>query len=444
MLTAAKTRASAGNGASPDRSDRSAPARRAARRVLAPAGLLRAAACWAVLLLSVATLSQADPGVTATEIKIGNTVPLSGPASATGAIATGFAVYFKKINDAGGVNGRTIDFMSYDDGYSPPRTYELARRLIEQDHVLALVGTAGTPTNTAIWRYMNEKRVPQLFIMSGASKFNDPKGHPWTMPWLPSYEAEAAVYARYIVERLPKARIGILYQNDDFGKEYLRGFYKGLGPSGRKLVVLEQSYETTDPTVDSQVVNLKNSGADVFLDVTVPKFAAQAIKKAYALGWRPLHFLSFISASIGSVLKPAGLDVSKDIVTVQFLKDPADPRYENDADEGEYLAAMRRYAPRHNPYDPFVLWGYSAAAAFTDALRRCGADVSRGSLMRKAASLHNVRVPMLLPGIVVDTSAQDFQPIRRLHLARFDGARWVLFGELYDTAGPRGALKPNR
>jgi len=398
------------------------------------AGTLRAAACGALLLLWTAAAAHAESGVTATEIKIGNTAPLSGPASATGALATGFAVYFKKLNDAGGVNGRLIRFISYDDGYSPPRTYELTRRLVEQDHVLAIVGTAGTPTNTAIWRYMNDKQVPQLFIMTGAGKFNDPKGHPWTMPWLPSYEAEAAVYARYIVEHVPKAKIGILYQNDDFGKEYLRGFYKGLGFSGRKLVVREQSYETTDPTIDSQIVNLKNSGANVFIDVTVPKFATQAIKKAHALGWHPLHFLSYISASIGSVLKPAGLDVSKDIVTVQFLKDPADPRYANDVDEREYLAAMKRYAPQHSPYDPFVLWGYSAAFAFADAVRRCGVDVSREGLMRNAASLHDVSVPMLLPGITVVTSAQNFQPIHQLHLARFDGERWVLLGELYDTA----------
>ncbi len=435
---AAETRVGAGNSVSPERFRLRAQGLLPIGRVT-PARSVLLLLCWVILGSLLADVVHADDGLSANEIKVGNTAPLSGPASATGALATGFAVYFKEINHAGGVNGRVINFMSYDDGYSPPRTYELVRRLVERDHVLALVGTAGTPTNTAIWRYANEKRVPQLFIMSGASKFNDPKGHPWTMPWLPSYEAEAIVYARHIVEHVPGARVGILYQNDDFGKEYLRGLYKGLGPEGRKLVVLEQSYETTDPTVDSQIVNLKNSNANVFVDATVPKFATQAIRKAHALGWHPLHFLSFISASIGSVLKPAGLDVSKGIVTVQFLKDPADPRYRNDADERDYLAAMKSYAPLHNPYDPFVLWGYSAAAAFIDALRECGSEVSRENLMRKATSLRDVKIPMLLPGIVVNTTAQDFAPISQLHLARFDGQRWVMLGELYDTLGNSSA-----
>jgi branched-chain amino acid transport system substrate-binding protein len=388
----------------------------------------------AVLCLGVAASAQ-DVGVTATEIKIGNAEPYSGSASAYGAVGTGIDAYFKKINDQGGIGGRKINFISYDSAYSPPRMFEVTRRLVEQDHVLAMVGSIGTPTNTAIWKYMNSQKVPQLFVVTGATKWGDPKGHPWTMGWLPTYQSEGRVYAQYVLDNMPNAKIGILYQNDDYGKDYVVGFKDILAAAGRSnLIVKEQTYETTDPTIDSQVINLKNSGANVFLDVTIPKYASQAIKKAYEIGWHPLHFLNSVSNSVSVVLKPAGIEASKGLLTIEFVIDPSDPRYANDPGFKEYVADLQKYQPHANPYDQFNVWGYSVAQTFAQVLKQCGNDLSRENVMRQAANLKDLHLPLLLPGITINTSPTDFYPIKQVYLAKFDGTRWVLMGKLYDTA----------
>jgi len=377
---------------------------------------------------------SADPGVTATEIKIGNTAPYSGPASATGTIFRALAAYFEMVNDRGGINGRKVNFISYDDGYSPPRTVEMTRRLVERDKVLFIAASAGTPTSTAVWKYLNDRHIPQLFLISGASKWGDPKGHPWTMGWMPTYRSEAEIYARYIRENVPNARIGILYQNDDFGKDHLAGFKQGLGPDGQKLIVLELTYEVTDATIDSQIVRLKQAGANVFLDVTTPKFAAQAIKKAYAIDWHPLHFLDSLAASLGSTFKPAGLEAAKGIISIQFVKDPSDPRWHDDPGYKEWLSFMHRYYPSGSTVDQYNVWGYSVGQTLAYVLERCGNDLSRVNVMRQAANIKGLKLPMLLPGITINTSPNDFYPIKQMQLARFNGERWVLFGKLYDTS----------
>ncbi len=374
-----------------------------------------------------------EVGVTSTEIKIGNTAPYSGPASAYGTILRAAAAYFNMINDQGGINGRKIVFISYDDGLSPPRTFEMTRRLVEQDHVLLDYGALGTPTNSAIWAYMNAHKVPQLFIFSGASKWGDPKRHPWTMGWQPTYSSEGRVYAQYILKHVPNAKIGILYQNDDYGKDYVNGFKKGLGAQGRKLIVMEQTYEVTDPTVDSQVVNLKNSGANVFLNLTTPKFASQAIRKAYQIGWHPLQFLNNVSASASAVLKPAGLEASKGLITAGFLKDASDPTWKDDAETKEYLGFMKKYYPAGNPDDPFNVAGYASAATMVWVLEHAGNDLSRKHIMEVASNIPGIRVPMLLPGMVVLTTPTNWYPVAQAQLARFDGHRWVLFGKPYDA-----------
>jgi branched-chain amino acid transport system substrate-binding protein len=401
------------------------------RRTILGSGLL---SLLALLCLNTTTSAQ-DVGVTATEVKIGNAEPYSGSASAYGACGTGLSAYFKKINDQGGINGRKINFITYDSAYSPPRMVEVTRRLVEQDHVLAMVGSIGTPTNTAIWKYMNTQQVPQLFVLTGATKWGDPKGHPWTMGWLPTYQSEGRVYAQYVLDNVPNAKIGILYQNDDYGKDYVVGFKDVLAAAGRSnLIVKEQTYETTDPTIDSQIVNLKNSGANVFLDITIPKYASQAIKKAYEIGWHPLHFLNSVSNSANVVLKPAGIEASKGLITIEYVIDPADPRYANDPGFKEYAATIQKYEPRGNPYDQLVVWGYSVAQTFAQVLKQCGNDVTRKNLMRQAANLHDLHLPLLLPGITINTSPTDFYPIKQVYLAKFDGTRWVLFGHLYDTS----------
>ncbi len=383
------------------------------------------------------SLGHAEEGVTATEIKIGNTAPYSGPASAYGTILRAAGAYFRKVNDEGGINGRKIVFISYDDGYSPPKTYEMTRKLVEQDHVLLDFGPLGTPCNSAIWKYMNDHKVPQLFVYTGASKWGDPKGHPWTMGWQPTYHAEGFIWARYILDNIPNAKIGILYQNDDYGKDYLSGVLDGLGNKARDLIVKQQTYEVTDATVDSQIVNLKNSGANVFINITTPKFAAMAIRKAYEIGWRPTQFLNFVSASISSVLKPAGLEASKGIISAVFLKDPSDPRWANDPATKEYIAFMRKYYPEGDPYDIFNVSGYSCAQTMVQVLKQCGNDLSRANVMRQAANLRNLQLPMLLPGIVINTSPTDYYPIEQMQLGRFDGQRYELFGPIY-TAVSRG------
>lgn len=371
-----------------------------------------------------------DPGASDTEIKIGNTNPYSGPASAYGTIGRAIEAYFKKINDEGGINGRKIVFISYDDGYSPPKTVEQVRRLVEQDEVLFLFQTLGTPTNTAIWKYVNQKKIPHIFVATGATKWGDPEGHPWTMGWQPNYQTEGKIYAAYILKHLPNAKIGILYQNDDYGKDYVKGLKDGLGDKAKTMIVSEQTYEVTDPTVESQIVNLKSSGADVFFNVTTPKFAAQAIKKVADIGWKPTHFLNNVSVSVEAVLKPAGLEASKGIISAFYLKDPDDPQWKDDPGRLEWLEWMQKYYPEGNVHDSFNVYAYSVAQTLVHVLKQAGDDLTRENIMRQAANIKDLELPMLLPGIKINTSPTDFYPIEQLQLAKFDGERWVLFGEV--------------
>ncbi len=386
----------------------------------------------AALAAAGGATAQTMVGVTATEIKIGNTNPYSGPASAYGTIGKALGAYIKKVNDEGGINGRKINYITYDDGYSPPKTVEMVRRLVEQDQVAFVFQTLGTPTNTAIHKYMNQQKVPHLFVATGATKWNDPKNFPWTMGWQPNYQAEGQIYAKYVLKNVPDAKVGILYQNDDYGKDYVKGFKDGLGDAGKKTIVSEQSYETTDPTIDSQILNLKSSGANVFFNVTIPKFAVQAIKKAHDIGWKPLHLLNSVSSSVGVVLKPAGLEASKGLLTTYYIQDPTDPQWKNGQGYKDWLAFMKKYYPEGSIEDAFNVYGYSVAQTLVHVLKQCGNDLSRENIMRQAASIKDLTVPMLLPGIKINTSPTDFAPIEQEQLAKFDGERWALFGEIYD------------
>jgi branched-chain amino acid transport system substrate-binding protein len=374
-----------------------------------------------------------NPGASDTEIKIGNTNPYSGPASAYGMIGKTIAAYFNKVNAEGGINGRKITFISYDDGYSPPKTVEQARKLVESDEVLLIFQSLGTANNTAIQRYMNTKKVPQLFIATGATKFGDPQNFPWTMGWLPSYQDEARVYAKYLIEHHPNGKIGVLYQNDDLGKDYLRGMRDGLG--GKIPIVSEQAYEATDPTVSSQIISLQGSGADIFFDVTTPKFAAQAISKVADLGWKPVHLLSLVSNSVGAVFKPAGFENSKGVLTAAYLKDPTDPTWKSDSGFIEWSAFMDKYFPEGDRASSFTVYGYSAAQTLVQVLRQCGDDLSRENVMRQAANLSQLELPMLLPGITVNTGPKDYFPIKQLQMQRFNGTTLELFGPVISGEG---------
>jgi len=389
---------------------------------------LAAAAC----LLSIAGTALAQkkygPGVTDSEIKIGSTNPYSGPASAYGTIGRAEAAYFKMINDQGGINGRKINFISLDDGYSPPRTVEQIRKLVEVEQVLLLAGTLGTPTNTAIHKYVNAKKVPHIFVNTGAVKWGDPKNFPWTMGFNLNYGAEGDIYANYLLKNKPDAKIGILYQNDDYGKDYVKGLKDGLGDKAKKMIVAEVSYEVTDPTVDSQIVTLQASGADTFYNVTTPKFAAQAIRKAYDIGWRPLHILNNVSASVGAVLTPAGLDKSVGLITALYLVDPADPQFQNDPAFKEYQAWFEKYYPQGDIRDVFNVSGYLIARGVVQVLKACGDDLSRENVMKQMTSIRDLQMPMMLPGIQWNTSPTDFFLIESGQLARFDGKEWKLFG----------------
>jgi branched-chain amino acid transport system substrate-binding protein len=384
------------------------------------------------LVPAAAVTAQTVVGVTATEIKIGNTNPYSGNASAYGTIGKTIAAYFKKVNDEGGVNGRKINFISYDDGYSPPKTVEMIRKLVEQDQVALLFQTLGTPPNSAIHKYVNQQKVPHLFVATGATKWNDPKNFPWTMGYQPNYQTEGRVYAAYALSHVKDAKIGILYQNDDYGKDYLKGFEDGLGEA-KKQIVLKQTYEVTDPTIDSQIVNLKNSGANVFFNITIPKYAVQAIKKAHEIGWKPLHFLNNVSSSLGTVLKPAGLDASKDLITALYMKEITDPQWRNDKGFTEWVAFMKKYYPDGALDDQSNAFGYNVAILMTQVLKQCGNDFSRENIMKQAASVKNFELPLLLPGIKVNTSPTDFAPIEQEQLAKFDGEKWALFGEVIEA-----------
>jgi branched-chain amino acid transport system substrate-binding protein len=369
-----------------------------------------------------AGVAFAQPGVTATEIKVGNTNPYSGPLSAYGTIGKALGAYFKKINDEGGVNGRKINFISYDDQYSPPKTVEMTRKLVEQDQVAIIFQPLGTPTNSAIWKYLNDQKVPQLFVATGATKFGDPQGHPWTMGWQPTYQTEGQIYAQYVLKNVPDARIGVLYQNKD-----------GLAAAAR-MIVLEQSYEVTDPTVDSQVVNLKNSGANVFFNSTAPKFASQAIRKAHDLGWKPVQILSSVSASVQSVLKPAGVEAAKGILSAQYLKDVTDPQWKNDPGFKGWVEFMQKYYPAGSLEDGFNAYGYTVAQTLVHVLKQCGNDLSRANVMKQAASIKDLSLPMLLPAIRINTGPTDFFPVEQMQLGRFDGEHWALFGEIFDAS----------
>jgi branched-chain amino acid transport system substrate-binding protein len=376
-----------------------------------------------------AASAQTVVGVTATEIKIGHTNPYSGNASAYGTIGKSIAAYFKKVNDEGGVAGRKINFISYDDGYSPPKTVEMVRKLVEQDQVALLFQTLGTPSNSAIHKYMNQQKVPHLFVATGATKWNDPQNFPWTMGYQPNYQTEGRVYAAYALSHVKDAKIAILYQNDDYGKDYLKGFEDGLGEA-KKLIVMKQTYEVTDPTIDSQIVNLKNSGANVFFNITTPKFAAQAIKKAHEIGWKPLHFLNNVSSSLGTVLKPAGLDASRGLITALYMKEITDPQWKNDKGFQDWVTFMKKYYPEGALDDQSNAFGYNVAILMTQVLKQCGNDFSRENIMKQAANIKDFELPLLLPGIKVNTGPTDFAPIEEEQLAKFDGERWALFGEV--------------
>jgi branched-chain amino acid transport system substrate-binding protein len=398
-----------------------------------PALHLRLAAFSAavVLLSASSALAQKkyDTGATDTEIKIGNIMPYSGPASAYGVIGSTEAAYFKKINAEGGINGRKINYISYDDAYSPPKTVEQARKLVESDEVLFIFNPLGTPPNTAIQKYMNSKKVPQLFVATGATKWNDPKDNPWTMGWQPNYQSESRIYAKYILKEKPDAKIAVLYQNDDYGKDYLKGLKDGLGAKA-SMIIVEESYETSEPSIDGHIVKLKSLNADVFFNVTTPKFAAQAIKKMSEIGWKPLHFLNNVSASIGSVMKPAGFENSQDIISSNYLKDTSDPQWKDDAGMKAFDEFLVKYFPEGNRVDGSVMYAYTVAQGIVHVLKACGDNLTRENVMKQAASIKDLQLGGILPGIKVNTSATDFAPIAQLQLMKFKGDKWDLFGEI--------------
>ena len=371
-----------------------------------------------------------DDGATDTEIKIGNTYAYSGNLSAYGVIGKTIDAYFKKVNDDGGINGRKINFISYDDGFSPPKTVEMVRKLVEEDKVLFVFNTLGTAPNTAIQKYLNAKKVPQLFVATGASKWGKPKENPWTMGWQPDYVTEAIIHAKHILANVKDPKIAVLMQNDDYGKDYFNGFKEGLGKDNEKLIVQVSTYEATDPTIDSQMIQLKNSGANALFNITTPKFAAQAIKKAAEIGWKPAHYLNSVSASIGAVLRPAGIEASQGIITTLYRKDATDPAWATSPDIVAWKAFMAKYMPQGDIKDDGYNYGYAVSSTLHEVLKRSGDDLTRANIMKQAASLQGLEVPMLLPGIKINTSATDFYPIQSERLARFKGESWELFGEV--------------
>jgi branched-chain amino acid transport system substrate-binding protein len=377
---------------------------------------------------------QYGPGVTDAEIKIGNTGPYSGPLSNASPIPISMAAYFRMINDSGGVNGRKINFLSYDDGYSPPKTVEMTRKLVESDQVLLIAGGLGTPTNSAIWHYMNRNKVPQLFVNTGATKWNDPKGHPWTMGFQVSYQMEGRIYAAYIEKHKPHGKIGVLYQNDDSGKDYLKGVVDGLGAKAASMIKVKTSYEPTDPTIDSQIVAMPAAGCDVFINLAIPKFAAQAIRKAAEIEWKPLHILIGIASSVGVALKPAGLENAVGIISDNSFKDPTDPEWRNDAGYNWWVSFMDKYYPGGDRADLGTVYGPSVAATTVQVLKQCGNELTRENVMRQAANLRSFNLPMLLPGITINTGPDDFAPIKQVQMKRFDGERFRPFGPILGGA----------
>ena len=393
---------------------------------------------WMLLLAGVAIYAtpaaaqkKYDVGASDTEIKIGNIMPYSGPLSAYATIGKTIAAYFNKINAEGGINGRKINFISYDDGFSPPKTVEQARKLVESDEVLLIFQSLGTPTNNAIQKYMNTNKIPQLFVATGATKFGDQKNFPWTMGWQPTYQIEGRIYAKYLLQNHPNGKIAILYQNDDSGRDYIKGLKDGL--EGKIQVVAETPYEPTDPTVDSQIITLKASGADIFFNESSPKFAAQAIKKVAELGWKPVHLLASISASVGSVLRPAGLENSKGILSSGYLKDPTDPTWKGDPAIKEWAAFMDKYYPDGDKTTTFTVYGYLTAQTMVQVLKQCGDDLTRENVMKQAANLKDLELGMLLPGIKINTGPNDYYPIKQMQMSRFNGVYGELFGPVIAT-----------
>jgi ABC-type branched-subunit amino acid transport system substrate-binding protein len=395
------------------------------------------AATLAMMAGPASAQKQYGPGASDTEIKIGNTVPYSGPVSAYGILGKSYAAYFKMINDQGGINGRKITFISYDDAYSPPKTVEQTRKLVESDEVMAIIGNVGTASNTAIQKYLNAKKTPQLFLATGASRWNDPKGFPWTMGWLPSYHDEALAYAKYLLKEKPDAKIGVLYQNDDFGKDYVKGLKDGLGEKAGAMIVMEESYEVSEPTMDTHIVKLKAAGVDTVFSFATGKFAAQAMKKIAELNWKPLHIVPNASSSVGTVLRPAGLENAQDIVSATFSKDPTDAQWKDDPGMKKFYDYVEKYIPEGKPMESTVLSGYSIAQTMAEALRLCGDDLTHDNLMKQAASLKDLKLDGLLPGVMVNTSPTDFAPIDQFQMMVFKGERWQRFGDIIaGNSGP--------
>ena len=370
-----------------------------------------------------------DTGASDTEIKIGNIVPYSGPASAYGVVGKAMGAVFKKVNDDGGINGRKINFISYDDAYSPPKAVEQARKLIESDEVLLLFGTLGTASNTAIQKYVNSKKVPQLFVATGATKWNDPKNFPWTMGWLPSYQSESRIYAKFLTKEKPAGKIAVLYQNDDMGKDYLKGLKDGLASDASRIVA-EESYEVAEPTIDSHVVRLKSSNPDIIIFFTTPKFGAQAIKKVGEMNWKPVTIISNVSASTATVMRPAGLDNSQGVISAAYAKDVSDPQWNNDPGIKAFDELLAKYLPETNRVDASAMTGYNMATTMVEVLRKCGDNLTRENVMKQAASLKQLPQGGLLPGITLSTGPDDFQPIEQLQMMQFKGERWQLFGDV--------------
>jgi branched-chain amino acid transport system substrate-binding protein len=396
---------------------------------------IRSAAFWTALITFAAANGSAlaqkkyDTGATDTEVKIGNIVPYSGPASAYGIIGKSEEAYFRMINENGGINGRKIKFISYDDAYSPPKAVEQVRKLVESDEVLVVFSALGTPSNTAIQKYLNAKKVPQLFVATGATKWNDPKNFPWTIGWLPSYQSEARIYAKFLMKEKPDAKVAVLYQNDDFGKDYLKGLKDGFGAKV-SAIIAEESYEISEPTIDNHIVKLKASGADVLISITTPKFAAQTIKKMAEIDWKALQIVANVSTSVGAVMKPAGFENGQGVLSAHYAKDAGDAQWKDDPGMKKFLAFLDKYYPDADRTNSQVIYGYGAAQTLTKVLEMCGDDLTRANIMKQAANLKDFTPDTLLPGVKINTSATDFAPIEQLQMMRFKGEKWDLFGEI--------------
>jgi ABC-type branched-subunit amino acid transport system substrate-binding protein len=395
------------------------------RRLIA----LAAFAAAAITATTAIAQKKYDPGASDTEIRIGNIMPYSGPASSYGVIGKSEAAYFNKINAEGGINGRKIIFISYDDAYSPPKAIEQARKLVESDEVLLIFQPLGTPSNSAIQKYMNARKVPQLFVASGATKWGDPQNFPWSMGWQPNYQSEGHIYAKYILEHYPNGRIAVFWQNDDAGKDQFKGLRDGLGDKAN-MIIADKSFEVSDPTVDSQIVALHDSGADIFFSLATPKGSAQAIRKVGELGWKPTFFLENTATTIASVLKPAGLENAKGIISTAYLKDPSDPTWKDDPGVKAWLAFMDKYYPEGDKANANNVYGYASAQTMVQVLKQCGDDLTRANVMKQAANLKNFSTDMMLPGIVINTGPDDFFPIEQMQLMQFNGASWQLFGDV--------------